>query len=193
MSFDSDLIRFECQLCGACCRDAGLLITLTKNDLIRISFALGFGVSEMLRAVDFHVLEPHVKAPPGLRDFPMIATEQGLAYLALKKQDNGECVFLEANKCMIHPIRPGVCQAFPFVFRKDNADLFWGFTAKKEICPGIGLGEPLPVEDLQAMAKAILDEQSSFRDFVAEWNRRESHATASGFIRAILEDEGLPS
>ena len=50
-------------------------------------------------------------------------TEQGTAYVALKKLDDGSCVFLDNNLCLIHPIRPAVCASFPFVFRRDDDEI----------------------------------------------------------------------
>jgi Fe-S-cluster containining protein len=169
------------------------LITLTKNDLIRIAFALGISGTDLLRAVDFHVLRPGMDAPIGLRDFPSIETEQGPAYLALKKLQSGECMFLQENRCMIHPVRPGVCKSFPFVFRKEKDQVFWGLSAKKEICPGIGKGDYVTTAELEALAEEVLGEQLAFREYVAGWNATRNSPKAADFILAILEDAKLPS
>lgn len=183
-------VRFQCQLCGSCCRHEGLLVTLIGADIHRLSAALGLGFPEILRALDFHFLERGALTPEGLRDVPQINTERGFAYLALKKMANGDCVFLENDQCMIHPARPGVCRSFPFVFRYDDGEPLWGFSAKREICPGIGTGPVVSTSHLLELAETVLREQEMYSSLVDDWNSSESEPTAARFIEYILSDTG---
>ena len=185
-------VFFECTKCGACCRESTLLVTVTGHDLARLSNGLGFGSREVIKALDFY-LTSGKKPPAGLRDIPSIRTEHGFAYIALKKMENGDCVFLKDNLCMIHPIRPGVCMSFPFVFKGDKAGTTWGLSAKKEICPGLGVGSEVKGEDLSELAASVLDDLSQFRSFAQEWNRDEQNPTASRLIDTILSDPRFSS
>ena len=182
-----DQIRFECTTCGACCRDDSLLVTVTGRDVVRISRGLNLGPTEVIRALDFYLVSSH-KPPEGLRDFPAVNTERGLAYIALKKLENGDCVFLKDNLCMIHLIRPAVCVSFPFVFRKDNDENTWGLSARKEICPGLGNGPVVVLSDLNELAVMVLEDISVYQTFVERWNDEEKTPTVKGLIAAILSD-----
>ncbi len=188
MNPEDDRIQFECTKCGACCREDSLLVTVTGRDIVRISIGLGLGVDEVIRAFDFYLLSGE-DTPEGLRDIPAVNTEQGLAYVALKKLENGDCVFLKDNLCMIHTIRPGVCMSFPFMFRDDGDDeKTWGLSAMKEICPGLGTGPEVEISDLRELADAILEDIELFKQFAEEWNRDEKNPTADGLVSAILSD-----
>jgi Fe-S-cluster containining protein len=87
-------IQFECTKCGACCREDSLLVTVTGRDIAQMSMGLDLGSSELIRAFDFYLVSDF-ESPVGLRDFPTINTEQGPAYVALRKMENGDCLFLK--------------------------------------------------------------------------------------------------
>ncbi len=187
MNPNKDQIRFECTRCGACCREESLLVTLTGRDLYRISMGLNLSPSEVIRALDFYLIEDD-ESPEGLRDTPAINTEKGPAYIALKKLENGDCIFLKDNLCMIHIIRPMVCMSFPFTFLEDGHNKTWGLSAKKSICPGLGSGPPVGNNKLHDIANAVLEDHAIYREFVAEWNKREKKPTANAIVKRILSD-----
>ena len=187
MNSEDTRIQFECTKCGACCREDSLLVTVTGRDIVRISLGLGLSVDEVIRAFDFYLMSGE-DTPEGLRDIPTVNTEQGRAYIALKKLENGDCVFLKDNLCMIHTIRPGVCMSFPFVFRDGGDEKKWGLSAMKEICPGLGTGPEVEGSDLRELADAVLEDIELFRHFAEEWNRDETKPTAERLIAAILSD-----
>ncbi|MHA1289761.1 MAG: YkgJ family cysteine cluster protein, partial [Candidatus Thorarchaeota archaeon] len=119
-SEDSVLPHFECTKCGACCRDEYLLVTVTGSDIVKIGAVLGLGPNEILKALDFHIVSDGMTTPVGLERMSSVATERGLAFMALKKMDNDDCIFLKEDLCMIHPVRPLVCKSFPFTFDESN-------------------------------------------------------------------------
>ena len=182
-----DEIQFECTKCGACCREDSLLVTVTGRDIARISIGLGLGPSEVIRAFDFY-LKQSTQSPKGLRDIPAIRTEKGFAYIALKKLENGDCVFLKDNLCMIHTIRPAVCMSFPFVFSDDSGEKTWGLSAMKDICPGLGTGPKVEVSNLLKLATMVLKELHMFKEFAEQWNKDEKKPTAKRIIERILSD-----
>jgi Fe-S-cluster containining protein len=180
-------VKFECTKCGACCRQDSLLVTVTGRDIARIAIGLGLGPDEMIRALDFYLTQ-NVEPLKGLRDIPAIKTERGLAYIALKKLDNGDCVFLKDNLCMIHVIRPTVCRSFPFVFNDTGYEKTWGLSAMKEICPGLGSGPIIEISSLLQIADDVLEDLDIYKKFCEEWNSRERKPTAKRIIEQILSD-----
>jgi Fe-S-cluster containining protein len=180
-------VQFECTKCGACCREESLLVTVTGRDIVRISMGLDLSSNDVIRALDFYLISG-VESPEGLRDIPSVNTEQGRAYIALKKMENGDCVFLKDNLCLIHIIRPAVCMSFPFVFQSNDLNKTWGLSAKKEICPGLGKGPEVAVSDLRELAITVLEDLALYREFVEEWNRDEEQPTAKRLIEKILSD-----
>lgn len=186
MDSDDSQIQFECTKCGACCRENSLLVTVTGRDIVRISTVLDLTSSEVIRALDFY-LSAGNESSQGLRDFPMLNTEKGLAYVALKKLENGDCVFLKDNLCMIHLIRPAVCMSFPFVFSKDKAGMSWGLSAMKHICPGLESGPKVRESDLKELAISVLEDLDIFNDFANAWNQEEN-PTAARLVETILND-----
>ncbi|MHA2353322.1 MAG: YkgJ family cysteine cluster protein, partial [Candidatus Thorarchaeota archaeon] len=163
-----------------------LLVTVTGRDIVHISMGLTLGPSEVIRALDFYLVSG-IESPEGLRDFPVVNTEKGPAYIALKKMENGDCVFLKDNLCMIHQIRPSVCMSFPFVFSNDDGNTAWGLSAMKQICPGLGSGPEVRVSELRELAVSVLEDLTLHNDFAKEWNR-ERNPTAARLVEKILTD-----
>jgi Fe-S-cluster containining protein len=180
-------VRFECTKCGACCRQEELLVTVTGLDVARLGAGLGLNAIELTRALDFYVLDDDESIPDGLRHIPRISTEKGLAYVALRKLENGDCVFLNDDLCMVHTIRPAVCRSFPFIFRKGDKDLMWGLSAMKEICPGLGEGEEVSISFLHELSIEVLSEMDSFALISEEWNKKGSEHSAVDYIIFVLE------
>lgn len=161
---------------------------MTGTDLSRLSVALGLSARDLLAATDFYILGSNQPVPEGLRQIPQVNTEQGLAFVALKKEQNGDCVFLKDNLCMIHVARPSVCAAFPFVFERKGRDMSWGLNAMKAICPGLGTGPEVRDSELIHLGSRALSDLSLFRGFVEVWNKTTKAPTALGFLESILKD-----
>ena len=181
------IYEFECKKCGACCREDSLLVTVTGRDIVRIATGLALDSSEVIRALDFY-LSSGLEFPHGLRDYPTVNTEKGPAYVALKKLENGDCVFLKDNLCMIHMIRPAACMSFPFVFSNNDDSTFWGLSAMKQICPGLGSGPQVRDTELKELAISILEHLDIYNEFAKEWNHEEDNPTATGLVEKILSD-----
>jgi hypothetical protein len=147
---------------------------------------LGLEASELIRAVDFY-LTSGITSQEGLRDFPPLNTEKGPAFIALKKMENGECIFLKDNLCMIHKVRPVVCMSFPFVFQDAGDHRKWGLSAMKEICPGLGSGPEVFGSDLIDLADTVLEDLIIFREFAEEWNLVKDPSVQK-LVETILSD-----
>jgi Fe-S-cluster containining protein len=186
-STDDILPQFECSKCGACCREDSMLITVTGSDIARISRALELSPEETLRALDFYIDDQKRPVPLGLQGIPTPLTERGPAIIALKKMENGDCIFLKDDLCMVHAIRPIVCRSFPFTFREHANEQFWGLSAAKHICPGLGTGPRVLVADLQELSSEVLASLHVYGEFIDEWNRTLT-GTSLDLIRTILSD-----
>ena len=164
-----------------------MLITVTGHDIVRISTALGLSPEETMRALDFYVLDKLNIIPVGLMEIPSPKTERGPTFIALKKMENGDCIFLKDDKCMIHTLRPIVCQSFPFVFRRNEHVRSWGLSAMKHICPGLGIGPRVSQQEIEDLSVLVLENMQIYREFVDEWNSLPT-TTAQELIRTILSD-----
>ncbi|MHA2132321.1 MAG: YkgJ family cysteine cluster protein [Candidatus Thorarchaeota archaeon] len=184
---ESSGVRFECTKCGACCRQDELLVTVTASDIARLGVGLGLNAIELTRALDFYILDDDESVPDGLHHIPRISTEKGLAYVALRKLENGDCVFLNDDLCMVHPIRPAVCRSFPFTFRKGGKDLMWGLSAMKEICPGLGEGEEVSICFLHELSREVLSSMDAYDLVSEEWNKTGPEYSAVDYVIFVLE------
>jgi len=164
-----------------------MLITVTGHDIARISAALGLGPEETIRALDFYILDKLDTIPVGLIGTPSPKTERGPTFIALKKMENGDCIFLKDDKCMIHALRPIVCRSFPFVFQRSEGERKWGLSAMKHICPGLGTGPSVSQQELEDLSILVLETIQIYREFTDEWNRLPT-TTAQELIRTILSD-----
>lgn len=180
-------LRFECQHCGACCRQPNLIVTVTGKDILRIATALGLNASETINALDFYLIDNETSFPEGMRDIPPIMTEKGLAYVAIRKMEDGACIFLDDNKCMIYPVRPAVCRTFPFTFQMKDDGLRWGISALSHICPGLGKGEYIDKSDLQELGRETINELSYYVEFVEKWNSTVTLPTVEKYLQALFE------
>jgi Fe-S-cluster containining protein len=142
-----------------------------------------------MRALDFYILSDGVPTPVGLARIPSVRTEKGPAFIALKKMKNGDCIFLKDDLCMIHAMRPGVCRSFPFTFADSEDVRRWGLSAKKEICPGLGIGPQITEDEIDHLADSILPELKIFENFADDWNESQASPTALSLLDAILSDQ----
>ena len=183
---DEGLVRFECTKCGACCRLPEMIVTVTGADLRRLASALDISVPVLMRALDFYVLSENETIPDGMREIPRVKTEQGLAYIALRKMDDGSCIFLDGNLCMIHPARPSVCRTFPFIFRREDGKTAWGLHARRDICQGLGRGPIVQRDELADMARSSISELEELREDFEYWNLTEPEPIATDLVRFLL-------
>jgi len=131
---------FECQQCGDCCKGFGGTY-ITPQDIIRISAYIQVDPEKFLdRYCD----------PSGSRHV-----------LTLGK--DGYCIFFDKiNACTIHPVKPYMCKAWPFIQTLLTHPENWNAMANS--CPG--MKKNIPYKDLQRIAaieKENLD-ASSFRN-----------------------------
>jgi len=100
---------FQCRQCGNCCRGEGF-VRATEDEIMQMSAFLG--------------ISPE--------DFQSKYTRSSLfrGYW-LAENPNKDCVFLEGNRCLVHPVKPTQCRIFPFGWK--NLDSITTCPALKEI------------------------------------------------------------
>lgn len=156
-------MKFECLKCGRCCRDKKTIVTLTHRDVIRLAKVTGMNEKELVKnvLVFYQVNETTEK----LLAFPSIETHRGNAIIALRKRNDGSCIFLEENICSVYPSRPMTCRTFPFTFSIQDGWLKYGVaTRAKDICPGIGKGMEIDENCLAEIGwKAVTELKEYFR------------------------------
>jgi uncharacterized protein len=103
---------FECQQCGECCRGYGGTY-VTEKDIKAIA--------------DFI----NVKEKEFIEEF---CVKSGKKYL-LGQKDDGFCHFLKDKICSIHPVKPKMCKAWPFIKAVVIEPFNWQIMAS--VCPGM--------------------------------------------------------
>lgn len=102
---------FECRKCGDCCKGYGGTY-VTSHDIEKISEYTGIEVDRLLS--DYCVLS-------GRR--PVLA-----------QKPDGYCVFFD-KICTIHPVKPAMCRAWPFIQSVLTDIGNWHIMAG--VCPGM--------------------------------------------------------
>ena len=183
--------KFECTRCGTCCTDKKTIVNLTKTDLLRLKDGLKLETSELLEITSFYVLDESQSSE--IIDqmvIPPIHTEKGQSFIALRKKEDGSCIFYnhEKKKCRIYPIRPCLCRTFPFSFKgPENKQIDILITKKgEEYCPGLSEQAPLiEVKYWKSLgAKALIDLENN-AIFIFNWNEKQKNPTAKKFLEEV--------
>jgi len=124
-------MHFSCQPgCTRCCTQEGW-VYLSVEDVAHLSAFLG------MRAEKFQ------------QEY-LYSTK----YTIRLRRRQGKCPFLKSDGCSVHPAKPTQCRLFPFwpELLEDKKEL----EATAQWCPGIGNGDFVPLETLEASAREML-------------------------------------
>ncbi len=104
---------FHCKMCGQCCFGFGGILVDSK---------------ELSKIANFL----HLDKKKVIENF----LKKGEKYYYIKEKD-GACIFFDKKekKCKIHPVKPDICKAWPFL-RGNMVDEI-SFNMAKGYCPGI--------------------------------------------------------
>lgn len=104
---------FKCKECGACCKGFGGTY-ITENDIEKISEFIG--------------TEPEVF-------LEKYCTLSGSKHVLIQGKDES-CIFFDPKKqCTIHPVKPYMCRAWPFIKTIVSNPENWDAMAGS--CPGM--------------------------------------------------------
>lgn len=111
-----DGLKFECTLCGRCCRCDPGIVWLSAEECRRIADFL------------------NVQEDMLIRDF-LIECEHGFV---MREKIDMSCIMLQGNRCSIYPVRPLQCRSYPFWPEILKSRESWLSEAAR--CPGINRG-----------------------------------------------------
>ncbi len=111
--------RFECQMCGSCCKNRSEAILITGVDIFYASKELGISILDFMDRYT-------VRYIGGISRLPVAV---------LREKINGECSLMENNKCSIQNNKPGACAIYPLGRMQEYNGEFVYFTQPNS-CPG---------------------------------------------------------
>jgi len=113
-----DTFRFECKMCGNCCRNRGEPILITGADIYGIAKGLGTTTMDVV-----------AKKTVGC-----IGTNSHIPTLVLKERLDGSCSLLRNGRCMVHQNKPTVCALSPLGRYHDSRDGRFHYFMNTESC-----------------------------------------------------------
>ena len=131
--FFDDGIHFQCTECGECCRGAPGQVYVSGEEIQRLAAETGCTPEAFVAS--------HCRPIPG--------------GFSLLEKENGECIFLENDRCRVHHCKPMQCATFPFWTHNLRSEARWLQTCRH--CEGIGQGRLYTREDILR----ILNHQTS--------------------------------
>jgi len=128
-------LHFECVQCGACCSGPGEgYIWVTRPEIKLIADFLKISV-EQLR-------QKYLK-------------RVGRRTTIIEQVGTKDCIFLrrinDRKRCIIYPVRPSQCRAWPFWSENLAGINTWNQTGRK--CPGINRGRHYSFEQIEKIRK----------------------------------------
>jgi Fe-S-cluster containining protein len=114
-------IFYACDRCTACCRWPGQ-VRIDEEEIARMARFLG--------ETEFDFIQKYTR---------LAEDRQGLA---LQDKQNGECIFLQGNECVVNAVKPQQCRDFPNL---------WNFPGFQEVCRAkeVLLGESAYAEAIE--------------------------------------------
>jgi hypothetical protein len=128
-------LHFECVQCGRCCSGPGEgYIWITKPEIEFIADFLKISVGQ--------VRKEYLK-------------RVGLRTTIIEHRATRDCILLQnisgQKKCMIYPVRPNQCRAWPFWSDNLSSPNDWNKAAKK--CPGINQGRLYTHDEIEKIKR----------------------------------------
>ena len=123
---------FQCKQCGDCCTGYGGTY-ITPQDIKNIASFISKDEEDFL--TNYCQISDSSKP-------------------VLKVAENGKCIFFDdKTQCTIHPVKPRMCRAWPFLETILRAPGNW--EVMSDACPGIKTG--FPHKDIQECVKKEID------------------------------------
>ncbi len=149
---------FECVQCGTCCAGYGGTY-ITENDIRSISEYIGVSAGEFTSR---------------------FCTVSAGKYI-LDQGEDGRCIFFsDAEQCTIHPVKPYMCKAWPFISAVIRHPENWDAMAGQ--CPGMKQG--IDHDRIAKIAAAEKEKLDSIRQ------PRPRHCERGGSLRSPANQFG---
>ncbi len=156
---------FTCQCCGACCSGSGNEVMVSPDEIDALCAASGLSFAR--------IAEPYPD---------WIETENGGCITfgwVLCRGPDGNCIFLQNNRCSVYASRPHICRTYPFML--DGPHLLISE------CPAVG-GDAAP--DSESVADALLARRDGEdREFFATKGQYQKHISVPQ-TRAVIDSRG---
>lgn len=124
--------RFDCQMCGHCCKGRSEPIVVTGYDVFRFSKALDMSLKESI-SLNCEVYLGHTSHIP---------------VCVLKERMDGSCRLMRKGKCMVQDNKPAVCALYPLGRYYDVRDKqFHYFKEPGNQCVGTKAGHEWRLDD----------------------------------------------
>ena len=120
-------LKFKCTQCGNCCTGAPGVVWVDDDEVVAIA--------------------EHLDKPIG--EIRLFHTRPVRGRVSLTEFANGDCTFFdpETRGCKVYPVRPKQCRTWPFWNSNLETPDDWQETCKE--CPGAGVGDFVPLEEIQ--------------------------------------------
>ncbi len=178
----SKLLKSTCAQCGSCCTDP--IIEVTHHDLRRLVDHLKIPADTLIklyRVSDFNEVDEN----------DLIELSYGKRKIALRKNQDGTCIFLTKNKtCSAYKARPLSCRTFPIdvLLDEDNdiIDLELSDVIRdKFIRCKRHQGKGASFKDFITLSHKTRDETASYWRKVKRWNRKTERGGKSDFLNFL--------
>lgn len=108
-------IKFECSMCGSCCRHVRESVPIESLDAYRL--ALYFRDSGNDAACVDEILSQYT--------IPVLLDECGYFLYVLKTTGSDDaCIFLKDNRCMVQAAKPRACRTYPLLAEPNGSGSF---------------------------------------------------------------------
>jgi Fe-S-cluster containining protein len=142
-------LRFRCSRCGKCCTGEPGTVKVSEPEIRQLAKWTGFNESRF-------------------REDYTRSLDDG--FTRLRERQDGSCVFYDSRAgCTVYGARPLQCRTYPFWQRNLESSRSWAIEALA--CPGIGRGDLLSAETIEA---------SSRKDGTLSAARRSRYASDAG-------------
>ena len=126
-------LHFGCTECGQCCSHPEGVVELTSDELTALADYLGIDEGEFRERY--------------------ISKGQNDDVFELQSHKNGDCIFLEDERCQVYEVRPLQCRTYPFWPEIVKSSFRWNAAARD--CPGIGQGRLYSGQEIEALVKQM--------------------------------------
>ncbi len=126
-------LRFQCTGCGHCCTGDPGYVYVVRSEIEALAALVAVQVAEF---------EERFVRRVGKRK-------------SLIELPNGDCVFFDrlTRRCRVYDARPRQCRTWPFWRSNLQTPEAWDETCR--VCPGIGRGRLVPLEQIEAQLALI--------------------------------------